>query len=120
MAPSTAHPQRGTHLKRLLSGPLLFPAAVLFIWWSPGGVFAGGVCLLALGAAGEVFALAAARGLRPVRAAAPRGAGAAPARAAVAPAAGGRAAALGALALAGAIALAPLALAGGDPGAALA
>jgi phosphatidate cytidylyltransferase len=104
------------HLQRVLSGLLLFPAAIACILWSPPRVFAAVVCLLALAAAGEVYALASAWGVRPVW---PTGLAAA-ALAALAPSLGGAGVALGALALAGAGTLAWLALAGGDPSGALA
>jgi phosphatidate cytidylyltransferase len=104
------------HLQRILSGLLLFPAAVACILWSSPRVFAAVVCLLALAAAGEVYGLASACGVHPVW---PTGL-AATALAALTPSVGGAGVALGALALAGAGTLAWLALAGADPSGALA
>ena len=104
------------HLKRVLSGLILLPVVVFIILRSSPAVFAVVVCLLALGAAGEFFALAAARGIRPVW---PTGLAAA-GLAAAAPSAGGPEVALAALAVGGAGTLAVLALVGRDPGGALA
>ncbi len=103
------------HLRRVLSGLLLVPAAVAVILWSPAPVFAAVVCLVAVAAAREVYALASASAVRPVW---PAGLAAA-ALAAVTPALDGAGLALGALAVAGAGTLAWLALAG-EPGEALA
>lgn len=102
------------HLKRVLSGLVLFPVVLAFILWSSPRVYAIGVCLIALLATGEAFALAARRGLRPVWLTGLSAAG----LAAVAPALGGRSA-LAALALAGAGTLVWLALSGAEPSAAL-
>jgi phosphatidate cytidylyltransferase len=104
------------HRSRVLSGLILFPLALAVILWLPPFLFAVTVGCLALLAAGELFALAAARGLRPVW---PTGLVAA-GLAAAAPALGGRGVALGALAVAGAGTLAWIALAGGDPAAGVA
>ncbi len=116
MSPPTAPLQRGSHLKRVVSGLILFPLAVLVILWSSPGLFAAFICLLALGAAGELFALAASSGLRPVWPVGVLAAG----LAAAAPQVGGVGLALAALALGAAGALAVLALAGQDPTMALA
>lgn len=116
MPPSPAGRGPGMHLKRVLSGVILLPAVVACILWAPTLVFVGVVCLVALAATGELYALAAAQGTRPVW---PTGLAAA-CLAAVAPAVGGAGSATAALALAGAGTLAWLALAGTDPSAALA
>ncbi len=104
------------HLKRVLSGLVLFAVAVAVILRSPPAVFAVVVCLLALVATGEFFVLAAGQAVRPVW---PTGLVAA-GLAAVAPAVGGAVGALAALAVAGAGTVAWLALTGENPSAALA
>jgi len=112
----TRDPGRGMHLKRILSGLLLLPLGLAVILWSPPPVFVAVVCLLALGCAGELFALSAARGVRPVWPTGLLGAVLIPAAAH----AGGVPWTLGALALTGAGTLAWLALSGGDPAPAVA
>jgi phosphatidate cytidylyltransferase len=116
MIPPTAHRPGGSHLKRVVSGLVLIPPAVVAILWSSPVLFAAFVGLLALGAAGEFFGLAASSGLRPVW---PVGMLAA-ALAATSPQVGGAGLGLAALALGGGGALAALALAGRDPATALA
>lgn len=108
-------PGRAGHLKRVLTGLLLFPAFLALALWSSPLVFALGVCLVALAAAGELYALAQARGLRPVW---PTGL-AAVALAAASPLLGEEAS-VWALGLAGAGTLAWVALTGEDPVAGLA
>ena len=109
-------PGPGMHLKRVLSGLALFPLGLAVILWSPPPLFAAVVCLLALGCAWELFALAAAHGIRPVWPTGLLGAVLIPAAAH----AGGAPSALAAMSVAGAGTLAWLALSGGDPGPAVA